>query len=396
MKILYLITKSNWGGAQRYVYDLATSFKEKGVECVVAFGGHDELEEKLTKAGIRTISLPSLTRDISLKKEIAVIREIRNLIRTEKPDVLHLNSSKAAGIGAFIGRVYGVKHIVATMHGAPFREDRRFFIRGLIYFFTWLTCLFAHKVITVSKQDEADIGRMFFIRKKVVTIYNGVTVNGELPLRENGRGREVRIVSIGDLTRNKGYLYGLEAIDMLVKKGIPVTYTIEGEGEDRKKIEEYIAIKKLENVVTLLGRTLKTKDVLHEFDIFILASVKEGLPYVLLEAGKAKLPVVATITGGVPEIIRHEDTGLLVPPKDSEGLSNALQRLINDRKFGRELGLKLHSHIAQNFSYAKMLVETAKAYGFIEKKSIEEGVAELKAEKRRKNEKHNYPELKRK
>jgi glycosyltransferase involved in cell wall biosynthesis len=383
MKILYLITKSNWGGAQRYVYDLATSFSAKGMDCVVAYGGNGELETKLVEAGIRTVSIKSLARDISISKEIAVIKETYELVRREQPDVLHLNSSKAAGIGALIGRFCRVPHIIVTMHGAPFREDRRFFVKKLIYFFTWLTCLFAHRIITVSKQDEADIGRMFFVRKKVVTIYNGIPVDGAIPNRERAREREVHVVSIGDLTRNKGYLYGLEAIDALVKKGIPIKYTIEGEGEDRKKIEEYIAIKKLENNVKLLGRTLTTKDLLHEYDIFILASVKEGLPYVLLEAGKARIPVVATITGGVPEIVRHEETGLLVQPKDVKGLASALERLITDRKYGKELGQKLHSHIAQNFSYSKMLVETARTYGLMEKKSIEDGVAEIKEERRK-------------
>ena len=368
MKILYLITKSNWGGAQKYVYDLATAFSAKGVDCVVGFGGNDELEKKCSDTGIRTVSLPSMMRDVSLQKELAVLREIYQLIRRERPEVLHLNSSKASGIGAFVGRLQRVPNIIVTIHGAPFREDRRFFIKSLMYFFKWLTCLFAHKVITVSKQDEADIGRMFFIRKKVTTIYNGIPVDGETPKREVKRGKETHIVSIGDLTRNKGYLYGLEAVNILVKKGIPVKYTIEGEGEDRKKIEEYILIQKLEHVVTLLGRTLVTKDRLHEYDLFMLSSVKEGLPYVLLEAGKAKLPVVTTITGGIPEIIRHEETGLLVQPKDVEGLASSLERIIIDRKYAKELGLRLHSHIVQNFSYTKMLVETAKLYGLIDKK----------------------------
>ncbi len=368
MKILYLITKSNWGGAQKYVYDLATAFSEKGLDCVVAFGGFGELEKKLTDSGIRSVSLPSLTRDISFLKEFFVIREMYQLIRKERPGILHLNSSKASGIGAFLGRVCNVDQIVVTIHGAPFREDRKVYAKILIYFFTWLTCVCAHKVITVSKQDEADIGHMFFVRGKVVTIYNGIPVDGSVQKREIARGREVHLVSIGDLTRNKGYLYALEAIDVLIKKGIHLKYTIEGEGEDRKKIEEYIAIKKLDTVVTLLGRTLATKDRLHEYDIFVLSSVKEGLPYVLLEAGKARLPVVTTITGGIPEIVRHEETGLLVQPKDVEGLSNALERIILDKKYGKSLGQKLHSHIVQNFSYSKMLVETAKVYGLMEKK----------------------------
>jgi len=370
MKILYLITKSNWGGAQRYTYDLATSFRDKGVDTMVAFGGHGELEPKLQEVSIPVHSLTGLTRDVSLSKEYEVFKEIRDLIREEQPDILHLNSSKAAGIGAVVGRLMGVPLVISTIHGAPFREDRHFVARKLIYFFTWLTCLFSHKVITVSKQDEAEIGAMFFIKKKVTTIYNGVPVNGLPPKRESQKTRTTQIVSIGDLTRNKGHIYGLEAIEALVKKDIPLHYTIEGEGEDRKKLEEHIAMKQLGQYVTLLGRTLETKDKLHEYDIFLLPSIKEGLPYTLLEAGKAMLPVVTTITGGIPEIVRHEETGLLVHPKDSEELAKALERIILDRKYAKQLGQKLHSHIVQNFSYSKMLVETAKVYGLIEGKAV--------------------------
>ena len=368
MKILYVITKSNWGGAQRYVYDLATSFGAKGIDTVVAFGAAGALKEKLDGAGIRTISLPSLGRDISVSKEFHVIKEIYHLLKEQKPNILHLNSSKAAGVGAFLGRILGVPLIVSTIHGAPFREDRKFFIKGLIYFFTWVTCLLSHKVITVSKQDEADIGAMFFIKKKVTTVYLGITYEPPQQ-RVVPKGKEVRIVTVGEFSKNKGHMYGLQAIELLKEKGVLFSYTIIGEGEDRRKIEEYIAMKQLGDVVTLPGYQ-DARSVLHNYDLYLLPSIKEGLPYILLEAGKASLPVVATITGGVPEIIRHEETGLLARPKDIDGLSEALKRIIDNRKYAKELGQKLHSHIVQNFSYSKMLVETAKVYGLIEGKAV--------------------------
>ncbi len=365
MKILYLITKSNWGGAQVYVHDLATAFKGKGHETVVAFGGHGTLEEKLKKNGVKTISIESMERDVSIMREFAVAREMYRMIKEEKPDIIHLNSSKAAGIGSIIGRMLGVKHIVVTIHGAPFREDRKYISRRLIYFFTWLTCVFAHVVITVSKQDEADLGTMFFVKNKLRTIYLGLTYDPSQQVRTNPKDRLMHIVTVGDLTKNKGHLYGLQAMEKLKNENTLFKYTIIGEGEERQKIEEFIAMKKMEDVVELVGHRY-ARDVLHEYDIYFLPSIKEGLPYSLLEAGTAMLPVVATITGGVPEIIRHESTGLLAQPKDVEGLYTCLARIINDRKFGKQLGRSLHGHIVQNFSHAKMLVETAKAYGLIE------------------------------
>ena len=368
MKILYLITKSNWGGAQRYVYELATSFSAKGIDTVASFGGEGELKERLEQSGIRTHNLSYLGRDISLRKEFSTAKEMYTLIRNERPDILHLNSSKAAGIGAFLGRVAKVPLIITTIHGAPFREDRKFFVKKGIYFFTWLTCLFSHKVITVSKQDEADIGAMFFIKKKVTTVHPGVAYE-PIQARTTPKGRGVRIVTVGELTKNKGLMYGLHAIELLQKKEVPFSYTIIGEGEDREKLEEFITMRQLHDVVTMAGYQ-DARSVLHEYDIYLLPSIKEGLPYILLEAGKTMLPVVATITGGVPEIIRHEDTGLLVQPKDVEAMAQSLERMIRDRKYSKQLGQKLHSHIVQNFSYSKMLVETAKVYGLIEGKAV--------------------------
>lgn len=368
MKILYLITKSNWGGAQRYVFDLATAFYQKGVDVTVAGGGHGILFNRLQEAGISCREVPSLLRDISLKKEIDTFRELYSLIKEENPDILHVNSSKAGGLGALAGRLLGVGHVVYTVHGAPFREDRSWVERRVLYTLTWFTCLLSHKIITVSKQDEADIGAMFFIKKKVENVYLGLAYDPPKE-RMSPKAREVRIVTVGELTKNKGYIHGLKAISVLKDRGVPFSYHIIGEGdkEERRKIEEFISHKQLSDVVMLHGYQ-DARLVLHEYDVFLLPSIKEGLPFVLLEAGKASLPVVATITGGVPEIIRHEETGLLVQPKDELGLVKALERLIKDRKFAKELGQKLHTHIVLNFAHSKMLVETAKVYGLIESK----------------------------
>lgn len=366
MKILYLITKSNWGGAQRYVYDLATTFSARGHEVSVATGGNGDLVNKLQSKNIPVIHLPNLIRDVRIKAEIRAFKEMYTLIKEAKPDILHLNSSKASGIGAVCGRLLGVKCIVITLHGAPFREDRPWTVKRLIYFFTWLSCLFAHKIITVSKQDEHDISVMRFLRKKVTNVYLGL-LYGDLVPRTTPKTRKTHIVTIAELHRNKGLIYALEAIDNLRNEGLDIVYSIYGEGEERKKLEEYILMKQLGDIVSLHGHVTGIADKLQDFDLFLLPSVKEGLPYVLLEAGKAMLPVVTTTTGGIPEIVRHEETGLLVAPKDVEHLTEELRRLILDRNFAKKLGQTLRAHVVQNFSHSKMLVETAKVYGLIDK-----------------------------
>jgi glycosyltransferase involved in cell wall biosynthesis len=343
------------------------TFASRGHDVSIATGGNGELITRLNAKSIPVFGLSHLVRDVRIMAEIKAFLEIYRLIRETKPDILHLNSTKAAGIGSFCGRILGVKCIVVTLHGAPFREDRHWVQQRLIYFFTWITCLFAHKIITVSRQDEHDIVSMMFLKKRVTTIYPGLLYK-DLPERTTPKTRTTHIVTIAELHRNKGLMYALHAIENLRNEGLDIMYSIYGEGEDRKKLEEFIYKKHLDDIVILHGHVTGVADNLRDFDVFLLPSVKEGLPYVLLEAGKAMLPVVTTTTGGIPEIVRHEETGLLVQPKDVRLLTKELRRVIVDRKFAKKLGQALHAHVVQNFSNTKMIVETAKVYGMIEKK----------------------------
>ncbi len=124
MKILYIITKSNWGGAQRHVYDLALAMKSRGHEVKVALGGEGLLKTKLEAAGIFTYTIAALGRDISVGRDAGSFKEIFSVIKSQRPDVLHLHSPKAAGMGALAGRLLRIKNIVMTVHGFTFNEDR--------------------------------------------------------------------------------------------------------------------------------------------------------------------------------------------------------------------------------------------------------------------------------
>ncbi|MDO8564480.1 MAG: glycosyltransferase, partial [bacterium] len=147
-KILYVITKSNYGGAQRYVFDLATSLPKDECEAVVVLGaaqnGAPVLQEKLHGAGVRTIFIPGLSRDISFLKELRVFRELMKVFKFEKPFVVHLNSSKAAGLGALAARLCGTPLIVFTVHGWPFFEERNPLSKLVIRLFSYITVLLSH------------------------------------------------------------------------------------------------------------------------------------------------------------------------------------------------------------------------------------------------------------
>jgi Glycosyltransferase Family 4 len=123
-KVLFLITKSNWGGAQRYVYDLATNLDLTKFMPVVALGGDGPLSQMLQNAQIPVVGLTQMRNSTSLKQAWSSYWELVRVIKSEKPDVLHLNSSVAGLVGAIAGRFARVPHIIFTAHGWAFNEDR--------------------------------------------------------------------------------------------------------------------------------------------------------------------------------------------------------------------------------------------------------------------------------
>ena len=143
MKIVYLITKSNWGGAQKYVFELATGVLQDNnsntskYEVKVMVGGNGELITRLQSAGIQVIPIDSLSNKVGLKKELRTLGELWKIIRKEKPDILHVNSSKAGIMGALVGRILRVPKIVFTAHGWAFNEDRPFWQKIILKIVHW-------------------------------------------------------------------------------------------------------------------------------------------------------------------------------------------------------------------------------------------------------------------
>ncbi|MBX4216160.1 glycosyltransferase [Candidatus Parcubacteria bacterium] len=371
-KIVYLITKGNWGGAQRYVYDLAVHFTKEN-DVLVVTGAPGTLTERLSAAGVRTKSVLGLRRDVSFLDEFRSFFAILKIVRDERPDILHVNSSKAAGFGALAGRLARVPRIVFTAHGWAFNEPRPLWEIGLIYFLSWMTVLLAHRTITVSERDAKEARTFPFAGNRISTVYLGIEAprfTSRVTARKtllaesavsSGRGA-YWIGMIGELTRNKGYRYALDAFAELSQEAPNALLAIVGEGEERASLERYIARAGLSDRVLLAGFR-PAEAVLCAFDAFLMSSVKEGLPYVLLEAAHAKLPVVATEVGGIPEIIASMSSGMLVPPNNPHALARALATLIAKKKVAAEMGEKLSAWVTTEFTIEKMLEKTSAVYG---------------------------------
>lgn len=300
-KILFLITKATWGGAQRYVYDLATRLPKDKFEVAAAYGERGRLAEMLESSHIETHRVSSLGRDIAIISDIASFFQILAYFWRTRPDVIHLNSSKAAALGALAARACGIRTIIFTVHGWPFGESRNALSKALIWLVSWQTALMSHHVVCVSDYDLRTAKRMPFVSGKAMRIYNGIA-----PLRF-GSGEAIRRAfppgakitgTIGELNKNKNHVALIER----ARQDPAMHVAIVGEGELRPMLEQKIRAYGLKDRVKLFG-FVPAAEALKGFDEFALPSLKEGLPYVLLEAKQAGVPIVANRVGGVGEII---------------------------------------------------------------------------------------------
>ena len=372
-KILYLITKSNFGGAQRYVFDLATNAQKNGYDVAVVLGGDGVLKDKLAEEKIKTIQLPELKRDVSFSSDIKNLFSLIKIFKKEKPEIIHLNSSKMGLLGSLAGRIYNIgksdkAKIIFTGHGWAFNEDRSWISRKSILFLHWLTILFCHKVIAVSEKTKRDISNLPLVSKKIEVIRNGIS---DIEFKDGFEARQLLggnidqslwIGSIAELHKNKGLDYLIKAFSENAFDYPDAALVIIGEGEERSNLERLIQKLNLTNRVFLLGNKENAKIYLKAFDIFALISRTEALPYVILEAGLAKLPVIASKVGGIPEIIENMKTGLLTEAGNINQIKDKIQLLLERSDLRENLGSSLREKILVEFTKENHLKKTFNIY----------------------------------
>jgi len=374
-KLYICITKSNWGGAQKYVFDIATNTPRDQFDTTVLLGGDGDLKIKLENIGIKTILLKNSQRDIDTKKDFSLLLELIDLFKKEKPDIIHLNSSKMGFAGALAGRIAGIKKIIFTAHGWAFNEDRGFISKIFFRILHISTVLLSHKTIAVSEITKNQLGKIF--DKKFVVIRNGVKdiklIDKESSrdfilqkiIEKNPNIKNIPLLkykwigTISELHKTKGINYAIDAVSKIKSN---IIFIVIGEGEKRRELEEQIIKLGLANKVFLVGKVDMASSYLQALDIFTLSSITEALPYVLLEAGYAGLPIIASNVGGIPEIIENEKTGILVEPRHQEEIKTAIENLLKNPDKSTLLGENLKNKISKNFAQKNMLEKTFNLY----------------------------------
>lgn len=376
-KIIFVITKGNFGGAQRYVLDLASHLSPERFDVAVAIGEGTALKEKLTACGVRVIPL-GLVRDVSFFADIKAFISLFSLFRRERPDIVHLNSSKASALGSFAFRCFQFLNFltaksyklkaVFTVHGFAFYENRPWLARATIKCVSWFTILLSHVTIVLNDRDKEATRVWPWTGRKIRKIKLGMETGPSfgkqealLKLKTAGMslGTGPLIGTIAELHANKGLSYLIGALTLLPAD---VSLCVIGNGEEKENLERLARERSVASRVFFAGFLDGASRYLRAFDLFALPSLKEGTPYVLLEAGSQGLPVVASDVGGIGEVIVNKQTGLLVPPRNPALLAEGIRQYLSHPEDALRHASALAKKIKTEFSLGRMLNETTKLY----------------------------------
>lgn len=358
------------GGAEIQMFLLAKFLNKKHFTPIIALSNNeplDKLVENFDKEGIKVIRVNAKSKHNPIH-----YLSLKRIIAEEKISILHLNLWNPASCryGFLAGKSAKIP-IIITEHD-PFE------LTGFKNAFKKYGLKTVSKIITVSLENQKLLKKLFPEHKeKIEVIQNGIDTDfwqsQVLKFTENDR-HEIKteifhanedtliIISVAELHERKGLKYLIKAVSEVKEKYPNIKLVIVGEGPDRKNLENLIKDLKLENHVILLGRKKEVPKLLKSSNIFVLPSRREAFGLVNLEAMITPLPIIASAVGGIPEIIKDGETGILVKPEDEKELAQALETLIADSSLREKMANNGFLRVKKNFSAQKMAQEYEKLY----------------------------------
>ena len=366
IKILYIITSSGIGGAEKILYYTATGLDYNKYDVsVCSLKNKGEIARALEKQGIEVCCLHMGGRESflgCLSSIIALIRLFPYLVRI-RPTIVHSFLFRANILARIAGYLTGIPIIISSVR--VMGGEKKYF-----HYVEMITSFMVDHYVTVSESVKRYIiDKSKISAEKISVIYNGVNIksqdnsyeqNPKMPFKIEDKDRI--LMTVGRLHKQKGHCYLIQAVSKVRKEFPKVKLLVIGEGEEENNLKKLVKSLDLMNEVIFAGLSSDMERILPMAELFILPSLWEGLPNALLEAMAAGKPVVATKVGGIPEIVVHGETGVLIPPRDTDALAIAIIDLLQNRLKAKDMGEAGRIRAGKRFSIYKMIEKTENLY----------------------------------
>lgn len=366
-RIVHLINSGGFYGAEQVLLTLAKSSSRLGMTSTIlcfedARQGNLELLQRASAAGIEAKQLPCRKRI-----DRSALRNLLNRLKDLKVDLLHTHGAKADFYGLIAAKKLDLP-VVATLHlwsQTPF----------IVRLYDWLDALllrFFDRVVGVSGAIAEEMVEKGIPRHLIRVIRNGVDLKS-LVTHGNGARRETRqelgikeeapvVGIVGRLASEKGHRLFLEAAREVLQFIPQAVFVIVGGGPLEEELKTHTAALGIAGSVRFAGVRQDVPRFYEAFDLLVSSSLREGTPMVLLEAMAMAKPVIATCVGGVPDLVRHDETGLLVPPGDIPSMAQAIVDLLQNQNRQERLALAGQRLVQEEFSAESMAEAYRKLY----------------------------------
>jgi glycosyltransferase involved in cell wall biosynthesis len=346
---------------------LAALSKMPELELSVILFNKGPLAADAQRLGINTHVIPESEHSF-----FSIFRQLRDYFGRHPVDILHTHKYKDNMLGGLASLACGVRVRVRTIHGAPepfvgFGAAKMALYEG---FDRCVNRWLVDRIIAVSLDLKNQLVKQFGT-EKVTCIHNAIDTEA---IQFTGRHTELRrelnvaeddfvIGTMGRIVPVKGFDSFLRAARHIRQQRSNAKFVIVGDGPLKESLQVLTHACRLDNDVLFLGHRSDAPDVLQMMNLFVLPSLSEGIPMVLLEALALALPVVATRVGGIPEVIEDGISGLLVKPGSDQELADGCIALMNDDRLARRLGVAGRKQVEERFSARVMAEKIAELYG---------------------------------
>jgi len=378
IKVAHIIARMITGGADENTLFTMEGLDKNKYEVDLITG--EEVDEsvfnKVKNNNFNIIQVRGLKWKLNFLYDPIVLIKLIKLMRKNRYDIVHTHTTKAGILGRIAARIAGVSVIVHGLHGSTFEAFDSWLLNWLLFLFERLTGRFTDAYISVSgvlseKYVERGIGR----KENYHTVYSGMELETFYAAREKidcrkkqrelGIGMEDFVIgNVARLETRKGHKFLIDAFKNIVEKqkGNHLKLLIIGEGNKREYLESHVKELNLEGKVIFTGYREDVEELMAVMDIFVLTSLREGLPRVLVQAAAVGIPSIAFNVDGVPEIIRNNHNGFLVKEKNIEELENRIVKYTNNKELVLQHGRNGREFIENKWSIKGMVDRIDKIY----------------------------------
>jgi glycosyltransferase involved in cell wall biosynthesis len=378
VRIHHVITRLIVGGAQENTLLTCRGLHERGHEVALIAGPETgpegSLWEQARAEGYEIIRLDSLRRAVSPWHDLAMRRQLRRLFEQRQPDVVHTHSSKAGILGRLAATDARAPVIVHTIHGMSFNRTQSAIARAT---YRWLERRVAPTTTAFIAVAEAMVDQALAAglatRDRFHLIRSGMETDRFQPDGESRRlqrrrwnvaEQDVVVGTVARLFPHKGYEPILEAMPLIAERSPMVRFVWIGDGPCRDRYARRVEELGLRDR-TLFAGLIPPEELprcLNGFDVLLHASRWEGLPRAVVQGLLTEVPAIAFAADGAPEVVHHDQTGLLVPLDDARGLAEAVISLASDPDRRRRMGLAGRARCEPLFDWRKMVETIAILY----------------------------------